>query len=481
MTYVTDPGHDIYANRTLNLRSVEAIGYDMDYTLIHYRTDQWEGAAFEHARRLLDERGFPVKEVVFEADRYLQGLVIDLDRGNLIKATRFGYVIQAQHGTSQLTFDELRRTYAAVFVDLSQPRFKFLNTMFSISEAALYAQLVDRLDADLIDGPIGYDELYQAVSSALDESHAIGRLKAEITADPDRFCDIDPDTAQTLLDQRLAGKRLLLITNSEWSYTRAMMSYAFDRHVPTGSWRDLFDIVVVAARKPRFFAEDVHAFRVVDLDRGWLEPHRGPLEVGQVYHGACARLVEQSLGLDGSHILYAGDHLFGDVHVTKSVLRWRTALIMRELEAEIAATARFADDETQLRRLMMEKIDVEDQLAQARLAQVKRQAAGEDVPGNGRPAHGIGALIDQLRALDAQITPLAKAAAELGNSTWGPLMRAGNDKSLFARQVERYADVYMSRVANFGRRTPYAFLRAARTSLPHDPVPYDVPELHRPS
>jgi hypothetical protein len=48
-------------------------------------------------------------------------------------------------------------------------------------------------------------------------------------------------------------------------------------------------------------------------------------------------------------------------------------------------------------------------------------------------------------------------------------MRAGNDKSLFARQVERYADVYTSRVSNFLFQTPFGFLRAPRGSLPHDP------------
>lgn len=47
-------------------------------------------------------------------------------------------------------------------------------------------------------------------------------------------------------------------------------------------------------------------------------------------------------------------------------------------------------------------------------------------------------------------------------------MRAGNDKSLFARQVEKYADIYTSRVANLVYETPYAYLRAARGSLPHD-------------
>ena len=47
-------------------------------------------------------------------------------------------------------------------------------------------------------------------------------------------------------------------------------------------------------------------------------------------------------------------------------------------------------------------------------------------------------------------------------------MRAGNDKSHLARQVERYADIYMSRVANFLDVTPYGYLRSMRGSLPHD-------------
>ncbi|WP_053202250.1 HAD-IG family 5'-nucleotidase [Jiangella muralis] len=456
----------VYANRTLNLRSVQAIGYDMDYTLIHYRTDAWERTAFEHATRVLAAGDYPVAGLVFEPDRYLQGLVIDLDLGNLVKATRFGYVIQAQHGTRLLSFDELRTTYNGVTVDLNNPRFRFMNTLFTISESALYAQFVDRLDDGTIPGPLGYDELYRIVSAALDESHMTGALKAEIVADPDRFCDVDPSTAQTLIDQRLAGKRLLLITNSEWAYTKAMMSYAFDRHVPSGSWRDLFDIVVVAAAKPRFFSEVEPVFRVVDAERGLLQPHWGPLKTGDVYHGGCARQVEQSLGLTGAEILYVGDHLFGDVHVTKSALRWRTALIMRELEAEIAAAMAFASDEAELRRLMTEKSALEDGLAQARMALLR--------PGDDGTRDAVEALRAALRTLDERIAPLARAAGELGNPTWGPMMRAGNDKSLFARQVEKYADIYTSRVTNLGLRTPFAFLRAARTSLPHDLMPREI-------
>ena len=457
---VTDrPERGVYANRTLNLRSVEAIGYDMDYTLIHYRTDEWESAAFEHARQMLALSGMPVNDVVFNPDHFIQGLVIDLDLGNLLKATRFGYVIQAQHGTRMLTFEELRFAYAGVVVDLNEPRFRFLNTLFSISEASLYAQLVDLLDADEISGPMGYDELHRMVSFALDESHATGALKAEIIADPDRFCSLEPETAETLLDQRLAGKRLLLITNSEWHYTQPIMKYAFDPHLPSGTWRDLFDVVVVAAAKPRFFEFNEPAFRMVDAERGLFQPHRGTFEIGEVYHGGSARTVELSLGLAGDQILYVGDHLFGDVHVSKSMLRWRTALILRELEAEIADSAAFVTNEKRLMTLMAEKSVLEAQLSLARLAAAR---AGS------RPDAEFDRLYGQIRRIDDEVAPLAMQSGAVGNKVWGPLMRAGNDKSLFARQVEKYADVYTSRVGNFGARTPFAYLRAARTTLPHD-------------
>ena len=74
----------------------------------------------------------------------------------------------------------------------------------------------------------------------------------------------------------------------------------------------------------------------------------------------------------------------------------------------------------------------------------------------------------QLDALDDEIMPLAVASSRLRNEAWGPLMRSGIDKSLFARQVEKYADCYTSRVANFVNVSPFALLRAARVDLPHD-------------
>ena len=469
---MTDPtpslpaSRGLFCNRTLNLRGVRAIGYDMDYTLIHYFVDEWERAAFEHAREVLAAQGWPVADLTFDPNAFTLGLTFDLELGNLVKATRFGYTVRAQHGARVLTFRDLRDTYYGTVVELGEDRFEFMNTLFELSRASLWCQLVELHDRAPLPGISSYAHLYRAIDSALGTVHTDGSLKAAIVAEPKRFVDLDPGLVPTLQDQRLAGKQLLLITNSEWSYTQFMMSWSFDCFMPEGeTWRDLFDVVIVAAAKPRFFSEVGPIYRVVDERRGLLEPHFGPLEPGTVYHGGNARMVEQSLGHDPSQFLYVGDHLFGDVHVTKDILRWRTALIARELEAEVDAADAFRDDNHALHDLMAQKVRREREHSRLRMARRHKVVAEE-------PHAELDAAVEAAAAavaeIDERIAPLARAATEQGNLTWGPLMRAGVDKSLFARQVEKYADVYTSRVSNFRAETPYGYLRAARGSLPHD-------------
>lgn len=47
-------------------------------------------------------------------------------------------------------------------------------------------------------------------------------------------------------------------------------------------------------------------------------------------------MVENSLNIHGDEILYVGDHIYTDVSQSKVHLRWRTALICRELEEEVS-------------------------------------------------------------------------------------------------------------------------------------------------
>jgi 5'-nucleotidase len=219
---------------------------------------------------------------------------------------------------------------------------------------------------------------------------------------------------------------------------------------------------------------------VID-DEGLLRPVIGKPPLGRVLLGGHAGLVEEMLGLSGSQFLYVGDHAYDDVHISKKLRRWRTALIIRELEGEIHAQEEFRARQEKLERLMDLKVEREHELACARLELQRRKRAGQPAPGKRGGAAGrqaqpglrtlertADAARQTLGSLDDQITPLARASAELLNRNWGLLMRSGNDTSYLGRIVERHADIYMSRVSNLLSATPFAFFRAHRGLMPHD-------------
>jgi len=470
--FAPPPERGVFCNRTLNMRAIRAVGFDMDYTLVHYDVQAWEARAYAHVQQRLAERGLPVAELRFDPEAFSRGLILDCELGNVVKANRFGYVTRAAHGMALLSHEAQRQVYSQVWVDLSEPRWVFLNTLFSLSEVCLYAQLVELLDAGSLPSGLGYAGLYALVRDAMNAAHLEGELKAEVIADPERFVMLDPELPRALLDLQQAGKRLLLVTNSEWDYTRAMMSYTFDRYLGGAGWRSLFELVIVQARKPEFFEGRAPCFEVIESS-GHLRPHGGAVAAGGAYVGGHARLIEQSLGVSGEEILYVGDHVYADVHVSSQILRWRTALVLREIEDEVALVHAFATEQAELDRHMADKARLEREQGALRLSLQRLEHGAPPLPELPRRRESIQARLRELRteldALDASIAPLARRSGELGNARWGPLLRAGNDKSRLARQLERYADVYTSRVSNLLFLTPFGYLRAPRGSLPHDP------------
>lgn len=465
----------VFCNRTLNMRSIRAIGFDMDYTLVHYDVQAWEARAYAHVQRRLVDRGLAVGDLRFDPTLFTRGLILDVQLGNIVKANRFGYVTQAAHGTRLLAHDDQRRAYSQVWVDLSEPRWVFLNTLFSLSESCVYGQLVDRLDAGALPTGLDYRALHQLVEEAMNGAHLEGALKAEIIANPERFVDLDPRLPQTLLDLKHAGKKLFLATNSEWHYTRAMMGYTFDPYLGAGDasplhWRNLFDLVIVQAKKPAFFDQQAPFQEVVDDET--LRPLQGPLRGGVIYRGGNAAAVQEHFGCDGSEILYVGDHVYADVHVSSRIRRWRTALVLRELENEVLAERAFAPRQVEFEARMKEKERLDREQATLRLALQRLERGLQppfEVTGNQHQIQErLRALRHEIDELEKSVVPLAKESAGLGHPVWGPLMRAGSDKSRLARQIERHADVYTSRVSNLLWLTPFAYLRAARGNLPHD-------------
>jgi hypothetical protein len=198
------PQKGVYCTRALDMREIKAIGYDMDYTLIDYKMELVEERVYHYSKMTLDSKGFPVSGLIFDPRLVVRGLIVDTSLGHTLKVDRFGHVRRAMHGTRELSPEEIYQAYEnpAVTVDLREDRWVFMNTLFSVSEGCLYAQLVDRLDSGelLRDAkePFDasrcstYEQLWRAVSKALFKAHVQGTMKAELMRDPLRFVNIDP-------------------------------------------------------------------------------------------------------------------------------------------------------------------------------------------------------------------------------------------------------------------------------------------------
>lgn len=327
------PAHKLYALRTLPMGEIKAIGFDMDHTLARYRSPEIDDLAFKKSARLLvRDRGYSpwLLECDYDPDFAVRGLVLDGLRGNLLKLNRERQVVRACHGSRALSRPELEATYGRRRLSTAAKGFRNIDTLFEIPESHLYARMVDGLDGGHLKAE-NYLQLFQDVRWAIDTAHRNGEMKAEILEHRDFFIPRDPQLALALDRLKRSGKKLFLLTNSEWSFTDGVLGHLLDSlDEARPRWVDYFDLVVVSSRKPAFFLET---------------PEPKPLEGHpRCFSGGHAAWLEAQLGAQGEEVLYVGDHIYGDVLRSKKNASWRTLLLVPELERELRLLeARAAD------------------------------------------------------------------------------------------------------------------------------------------
>lgn len=55
-----DTGKQIFCNRSLNMKNIVAVGFDMDYTLAQYKPETFESLAYEGTiKKLVNDLGYP--------------------------------------------------------------------------------------------------------------------------------------------------------------------------------------------------------------------------------------------------------------------------------------------------------------------------------------------------------------------------------------------------------------------------------------
>jgi 5'-nucleotidase len=118
-------------------------------------------------------------------------------------------------------------------------------------------------------------------------------MKQMILDNLETYVEKDDRALQMLKVLRENDRSTFLLTNSDYPYTNGIMTYLLGKN-----WTSHFDIVVVDARKPLWFAEGT-VFREVNTTTGALKIgiHVGPLRSGAVYSGGKSVFDSQSYNI----------------------------------------------------------------------------------------------------------------------------------------------------------------------------------------
>jgi HAD superfamily 5'-nucleotidase-like hydrolase len=341
----------VFCNRNLRMENVELIGFDMDYTLALYHQERLEQLSITLTlAKLVEKHGYPedIRGLHYDPLWAIRGLMVDRQLGNVFKMDRHSHVGRCYHGFRKLSPAERKQLYRNEKINLSSDRYEWIDTLFGLPEAVMYVTIVDWFDRTR-PGQVDYDKLFGDIRLSIDEAHRDDTLKSVIRSEPEAFIIKDPDLAETLHKLRSSGKKLFLCTNSLYDYTDAVMSFLLDgARTPYPTWRNYFDVVVVGAAKPAFFQEQ-RPFVAVDPATG----RQLPGEVKQfsrdrVYLGGNVMTFEELTNIRGENVLYIGDHIYGDILRLRKQRTWRTALVIQELDREIAVSERL---EAQIRDL----------------------------------------------------------------------------------------------------------------------------------
>ena len=472
----------IFVNRNLKMSSIDAVGFDMDYTLARYSKRRIEQLSYEMTLvRLVRDLGYPehLAGLVYDHGFVMRGLAVDRENGNLVKMDRFGHVGRAWHGLRQIPTPERRTLYRDTLIRPKDPRFAWIDTLFALPEAFLFAGIIDCMEAR--GQTVDYARLQDDIRSTIDAVHRDGSLKAIIQQDLGAYLVSDPELGPMLHRLRSGGKKLFLMTNSEWSYTDALMRFLLDGQLAEyPSWRNYFDYLVVSAHKPAFFSERT-PFEELDVSgpiaRVVGEATR--LERGRVYQGGNRYAFEEGTDLRGDMVLYVGDHIYGDILRSKKTSLWRTCMIVQELEDELEyVESRHADIQrlSALERLRA-RLDDEVNARKWTLNALERRLEREHFPeavrlGLEQERGAAKRELELVRRAHRECVQLAdriEADIEEGfNPTWGLLFKEGNENSRFGEQVEQYACLYTSRASNLLFASPMQYFRGPREQMPHE-------------
>ncbi|XP_055378736.1 5'-nucleotidase domain-containing protein 3 isoform X2 [Condylostylus longicornis] len=448
----------VFACNELALKEVTVFGFDYDYTLAFYKPSL-DKLLYNLGRdKIVDYFKYPeaIKKLEYIPGFAVRGLHYDIEKGLLLKLDSF-LQIQLEsvyRGLTPVPPEEILSLYKNRMLPVSyvegdlksnDPKAKTANMiqladLFSVPEMGLLCNITEYFVKNGIDYHPAI--LFNDVKHSVQSSHPI--MHQTVYSDPDKYIQYNPDLRKFFQRLQETGRKLFLVTNSPYFFVDKGMTFLVGEN-----WRNFFDVVIVQARKPRFFTNVTTPLREFNEEtNSYLWDRVTKLEKGKIYYEGTVKQLQDLTGWRGHSVLYFGDHPYSDLADVTLQHGWRTGAIIHELTHEIKTLndENFKSNVNWLQMLTLLIEDYQDIESEASVAALKKWKKECDI----------------LRVTNKKVF----------NEQFGSVFRTYHNPSYFSRRLFRFADIYTSSITNLLNYGTNHTFYPRRGVMPHEYTSY---------
>ncbi|KAK7867636.1 hypothetical protein R5R35_014828 [Gryllus longicercus] len=453
----------VFACNELDLKEVKVYGFDYDYTLACYKPSL-DVLLYNLGREtLINKYKYPkgIAKMEYKPGFAVRGLHYDIEKGLLLKIDSF---LQIQlgsvyRGLSPVSDEEVLRLYKNRIIPIAyvEPQTKnyqrghntnvtskmvHLADLFSVPEMGLLCNVTEYFLQNHID--FHPEILFRDVKNSVQSSHPV--MHGIVEKNVADYLEENKDIKNFFARLIAADKKLFLVTNSPYHFVNEGMSYLVGK-----DWTSYFDVIIVQARKPKFFTDESRPIRLYDEGTNTqLWDRVTKLDKGQIYYEGTVKQLQDMTGWSGQRVLYFGDHPYSDLADVTLEHGWRTGAIINELTHEIQMLndPEFKQDCNWLQmltQLIEDYQDVENPESQATLRRWMDER-------------------DQLRHKSKNVF----------NKQFGSVFRTFHNPTYFSRRLFRFADIYTSNITNLLNYSVNHTFYPRRGVMPHEYSSYFV-------
>lgn len=346
------------SEKKFSLADYDCIGFDLDNTIVKYNVKNMIYHEYEVLAEFLITKGYSkeaLRRPVEDGSDFMQkGLILDFERGNLLRVCPDGTIQIASHGTTFLTKQEIIDIYGEtkrwevtdvyckdMLVAWNGTMSELIRTCldyFDMPAALAFARIVDAIDIekgerqkkysvwpDILDGLISmYD---RSLFDTNESQYFVG-----LQSNPSKFIYKCDQSVLEWLKKLKQKKKTFLVTGSHVDFASLTAGYALGPN-----WKDYFDVIVCFSKKPGFFTMN-RPFLQLDGIKETSSVSFTKMEPGTVYtQGSFSELKKFMARLcdkEDPKVVYAGDNLIQDVFTPNKHMKLDTIAIVEEMLAE---------------------------------------------------------------------------------------------------------------------------------------------------